>query len=341
MRLLFVFYLLFFCFTAGASFAQIRLGTTRCAVSLPTDTTLGNAPISITWGDGSRTLGVLPMTHLYGRPGQYQGEIVRLSPDSLRIFFTAYVVKADTLAVEEHAGAGICGPRLLVACGGKYALPQYRWPKATWLTPTGATVGDSVSISAPGSYTVQRTGPGGCPLVGRYTAKPASDTTRLQVYVGQSLIASDTLFLPKGQPLRFKLQGNPALCQAVWQANNQTLAGTLLTERTISQPKAGLLEVSVSQKGLNGCLYEAKASRYIYTEELPNLVTYNKDNRNDALVEAGSPLKVAIYNRWGLLVREASAKSTWPDETTAAGIYFYQAQSPEGTKRQGWVEVIR
>jgi len=78
---------------------------------------------------------------------------------------------------------------------------------------------------------------------------------------------------------------------------------------------------------------------------IPNLITPNKDGKNDAFAIKNLPIpdwNVEIYNRWGTLIYSAEGyQNNWGTQNVSDGIYYYQLKhrySDENHK--GWLEVL-
>jgi gliding motility-associated-like protein len=108
----------------------------------------------------------------------------------------------------------------------------------------------------------------------------------------------------------------------------------------------GNYHVSV-KTSINGCVFDDTSSIFIPQIRIPNIITPNADNKNDqfkidGLEEAGGMWKLWIFNRWGKQIFEdESYKNTWDAPIESAGTYFYEIESPDGTKCKGWFELVK
>lgn len=79
---------------------------------------------------------------------------------------------------------------------------------------------------------------------------------------------------------------------------------------------------------------------------IPNVVTINKDGKNDSFKILALPntFSLSIYNRWGKLVYESGEGSfnEWVPEENSVGMYYYHLQNRrDGKKYTGWFEVMK
>lgn len=97
--------------------------------------------------------------------------------------------------------------------------------------------------------------------------------------------------------------------------------------------------VLTSKKSFGNCIETLKPF-------IPNIITPNQDNLNDAFVLKNVDLTgfaLQIFNRWGNLVYETkSYKNDWDAKENTAGIYYYLLRNST-TKQtyKGWLEVVK
>ncbi|AYA38369.1 gliding motility-associated C-terminal domain-containing protein [Hymenobacter oligotrophus] len=79
--------------------------------------------------------------------------------------------------------------------------------------------------------------------------------------------------------------------------------------------------------------------------QVPNAFTPNGDGVNDVFVIKDPALpaqRLEIFNRWGRKVAEwADYQNNWDGAGHDAGVYYYQITLGNGTRRKGWVELMR
>jgi gliding motility-associated-like protein len=78
---------------------------------------------------------------------------------------------------------------------------------------------------------------------------------------------------------------------------------------------------------------------------VPNIITPNKDGRNDAFVVSSYNVgewSVAIYNRWGKEVYKTERYLNDWGNSAAPGVYYYMLRrNATNSTLKGWVEVVR
>ena len=92
----------------------------------------------------------------------------------------------------------------------------------------------------------------------------------------------------------------------------------------------------------DGCLESASDEVDIRNLFAPNLITFNRDQKNETLQFGGLQpgWGLDIYNRWGkLLYRTDSYDNKWSPENLEAGSYFYTIRFPEGGYCKNWFQV--
>jgi len=163
-----------------------------------------------------------------------------------------------------------------------------------------------------------------------------SSSIKLAIASNLSLCASSKL-----------LDAGPGFKTYLWQDGS--------TGQTFEATKPGTYTIMVTDE--KGC----SASQQIVlkfcegfdklTEKLkvPNVFTPNEDGKNDAFIIqnlADFPEnKLEIYNRWGVLVYEASSyQNNWDAKEVGSGMYFYQltVSAPDLPAKMisGWVQAL-
>ena len=91
------------------------------------------------------------------------------------------------------------------------------------------------------------------------------------------------------------------------------------------------------------CSYDENVTMNIVTIKIPNVITANSDERNDALViQAPDQVDLKVYNLWGTLIfHDDNYKNTWTGAGLSQGVYYYKAAIQNEASCKGWVHVIK
>lgn len=91
------------------------------------------------------------------------------------------------------------------------------------------------------------------------------------------------------------------------------------------------------------CAYEKRITMNVVTIKVPNVLTPSVEGHNDTfIIEAGTPVNLKLFNRWGrLLYENKDYQNDWNGEGEAAGIYYYEATIQDETVCKGWVHLIK
>lgn len=149
----------------------------------------------------------------------------------------------------------------------------------------------------------------------------------------------------------FFLKVNPLIGERgfryAWMNMNETV---LSTDSTLSGTpiylNGGEEKYQLEVTDTNGCKVRDTAIVLIIRVPLviPNLITANGDNKNDALVIQGlTPnSKIKIYNRWGALVYQSdNYDNSWSGEGVSDSIYYYHiTMGITDEEHKGWVHVV-
>jgi gliding motility-associated-like protein len=142
----------------------------------------------------------------------------------------------------------------------------------------------------------------------------------------------------EAKPLQLQVNQQPAGATYRWQDGS--------TSSTFVVQTAGTYAVEVTLPG--GCTgrdeITVRAAQCPF--KIPNVITPNSDNRNDAFVLEGlnpRSWRIEIYNRWGRQVYQKEAYDNgWNAANESAGVYYYLlTHSTTGQRYRGYVEVIR
>lgn len=93
----------------------------------------------------------------------------------------------------------------------------------------------------------------------------------------------------------------------------------------------------------DGCIESASKEVKIEEVLVPNLITFNKDEKNETLQIRGAQSNwgLDIYNRWGLPVFSTdSYQNNWKPEGLEEGVYFFTIRFPEGGFCRNWFRVL-
>ena len=92
----------------------------------------------------------------------------------------------------------------------------------------------------------------------------------------------------------------------------------------------------------DGCIESASREIELKAISIPNLITANKDQKNETLqIEGLQPgWGLDVFNRWGKKVFSSDAyDNNWAPDDLEAGTYFYTLRFPEGGQCRAWFQV--
>ncbi|QIL77813.1 hypothetical protein G7064_19695 [Hymenobacter sp. HDW8] len=195
---------------------------------------------------------------------------------------------------------------------------SYRWSNGA-TTPT-------ISVSQPGTYTVTATFTAGCT-----TTRSRQVVLRASSPVPAFALGPDTTVC----------EGTPLLLRAPVGNAYSYLWSDGSTGSTLLARQGGTYSVTVR----SGCNTQT-ASRTLTAQLcVPNIITPNKDGRNDAFVVASYSVgewSLAIYNRWGKEVYQTERYLNDWGTSAAPGVYYYMLRrSSTNSAIKGWLEVVR
>lgn len=210
-----------------------------------------------------------------------------------------------------------------VLCAGGSARLTATPPALTYAWNTGATA-PSISVSQPGTYSVQAT-----------YANGVRSTASFQVQLVPAVPA-------------FSLGADTTLCEGtVFVLRAPTLAIPGLTYAWSDGSTASTL--SVREPGLyslqiTGCNTRTASQRVAYRSCLviPNIITPNNDQANDQfrIVGLTGEWALQVYSRWGRQVFNTAAyRNDWGHEAAPGIYYYYLHQDSTGIAYKGWLEV--
>ena len=136
----------------------------------------------------------------------------------------------------------------------------------------------------------------------------------------------------------------PALAGGVFSGPG--IQGSAFFSNQINAP--GMAEVTYFISS-GGCSNLSRRQVYVFAVIpepilIPNLVTGNRDGRNDSWMLSGIPgdAEIRIFNRWGKEVFAGPAKDGWnPGTELNYGYYFYEIRLKDGSKTwKGWIQLL-
>jgi hypothetical protein len=330
--------------------------TTECDFTVPADTLLPRGILRIfNWGDNSTATDTALPAHRYRAPGKY---LLRISDTGATLIteFLVWVVNPDTVVLIGEEPNGICGLKNIIACGGRYSLPNFSDSPITWTLPSGRTVitGPDTgaylkSVDEDGLYVATRIGPGGCPLTGRIALKRTDIGGQLlAVNTHPARAETDTVYNLAGERGAVMVSSGEGACTVVWTLDGVSgspaglVQGPNAATTWFAPTLSGYHTVAAEAETYSGCRFRVERTFFFVSDVLGNVVSSGTlDSKNDVLVGANSLLEVEVYSSWGSLIRSKSERGAWPMPSTPAGVYYYLLRFPGSAVRKGWVEVIQ
>ncbi|MCU0429341.1 MAG: gliding motility-associated C-terminal domain-containing protein [Cytophagaceae bacterium] len=169
------------------------------------------------------------------------------------------------------------------------------------------------------------------------------DSMRITLYdLPEPSLSLDTTkpsacFLPT-----ISLSGNSGHSTYLW-SNGSTNQQTVYVLDTISGNNTFSLEVSNAQ----GCKNTVSATFDCSTEFglLPNLITNNKDGKNDGFIIPNLKLgrwTLQVFNQWGnLIYKDDAYQNNWQPQDLSAGVYyFFLTHNDYDIERKGWLHIL-
>jgi gliding motility-associated-like protein len=228
-----------------------------------------------------------------------------------------------------------------VICAGQQAsvtatgASTYQWN-------TGETT-STIHPSPSGNTSYSVTGANGnCTNTAVYTQSVTTDTPQLQA-VGPYKFCTDTV----KQIPAIVTSNNPNYF-LTWTAPNggQVPYDTVgyIYYFSSSQPTAGIYTITVTDLCNNKHSVTVDITVTTCDIQVPNVVTSNGDNVNDAFkirgLESFSNTVLSVYNRWGKRVyNNENYTNDWKPDVNA-GTYFYVLNLADGRKYNGFFEVF-
>ncbi|MGY2132769.1 LamG-like jellyroll fold domain-containing protein [Hymenobacter sp. HD11105] len=195
---------------------------------------------------------------------------------------------------------------------------SYRWSNGA-TTPT-------ISVAQPGTYTVTATFAAGCT-----STRSRQVIVRASAPVPAFALGPDTTVC-EGTPLLLRAPVGNAYTY-LWSDGS--------TGSTLLARQGGTYTVTVR----SGCNAQTASRTLIANLCVPNIITPNKDGRNDAFVVSSYNVgewSVAIYNRWGKEIYKTERYLNDWGNSAAPGVYYYMLRrNATNSTLKGWVEVVR
>ena len=104
----------------------------------------------------------------------------------------------------------------------------------------------------------------------------------------------------------------------------------------------------------SSCVYQKTTTLPVYTLKIPNVITPDKDGKNDVFtIQYGSvegitpavfgfPTSLTVYNRWGRTVyQNDDYHYDWSGEGLAEGVYYYEVTVKEHAVCRNWLHILR
>jgi len=228
-----------------------------------------------------------------------------------------------------------------VICAGQQASVTATGA-STYLWNTGETTGTiNPSPSNNTSYSVIGAN-GTCTNTAAYTVTVTTDTPVLQP-VGPYKFCTDTVkqipaIVTSNNPNYLLTWTAPSGGQAPFDTVGYTYYFSS------SQPTAGIYTITVTDLCNNKHSVTVDITVTTCDIQIPNVVTVNGDNTNDAFkirgLESFSNTVLAVYNRWGKRVyMNENYTNDWKPDMNA-GTYFYVLNLADGRKFSGFFEVF-
>ncbi|GGG42054.1 hypothetical protein GCM10011378_17980 [Hymenobacter glacieicola] len=298
----------------------VNLGPTVQQVCQGQSVTLsvGTQPVGTTvrWQDGSTA-----STFIATTSGQYYVDVTNAQGCTVRASTAVQVVAPPTLALGPAVQRLCQGQSLTLSVGAQPAGTTYRWQD-------GSTAATLVVRSA-GIYSVVVTLPPGC---------SAQASTQVEVAPVPTVNLGQDTTLCLQQPVLLRAGLQPVGSTYRWQDGS--------TAATYLASTAGTYSVEVTSPA--GCVSrdERVLSSADCPFQIPNVITPNEDNYNEAFVLKGLNPKawsLVLFNRWGRQVYQtASYDNTWNANGQPDGLYYYLLTNPTtGQQYRGWVQVSR
>lgn len=194
---------------------------------------------------------------------------------------------------------------------------SYRWSNGA-TTPT-------INITQSGTYTVTATFGAGCT-----STRSRQVVLRASAPVPAFALGPDTTVC----------EGTPLLLQAPVGNAYTYLWSDGSTGSTLLARQGGTYSVTVR----SGCNSQTASRTLTANLCVPNIITPNKDGRNDAFVVSSYNVgewSVAIYNRWGKEVYQTERYLNDWGPNAAPGVYYYMLRrGATNSTLKGWLEVV-
>jgi gliding motility-associated-like protein len=216
----------------------------------------------------------------------------------------------------------------------------------TWILPNGTELfAPAIKAESEGKYVIDLKLPGCKTRDSIIIQKPTILASEIALYdtANRAINVVDTIFSRLPLPLVSEAVGG--YCQRIWLLNNTNIGSAEKESFTITE--YGTYELNLTSENGERCSSTSTIKFVVAPKppsviKIPNLVTRNRDNKNEFWEISGAegPVKVQVYNRFGkLLFSDDNYQNNWPKEAQS-GVYFYHCET-DGQKFKGWVEVVK
>ncbi|MFN3874322.1 MAG: PKD domain-containing protein [Flavobacteriales bacterium] len=277
------------------------------------------------------------------QPGGLFGPSVQVGPGTytLTVAYGDCPLTSAPIAVTEAQvpAPEITGPPF--SCGGGLAVLSTTQPYAQYSWSNQETT-PSITVGS-GTYTVTVTSAEGC------TGTSAPYT----VLVADNPIAAFSTTPASPQPMGTEVQftdlsNGQGSAITSWQWTfGSTGEGSSAQSPAFTFNDPGLYDVALVVTNAYGCTDTVVARFEIFPPDItiPNVITPNGDQSNDYFAIENIQYwgnELAIYNRWGQVVYEASNyRNTWKADELPDGTYYYVLKLHDKKEYTGHVTVLR
>jgi PKD repeat protein len=287
------------------------------------------------FGDG-QTSTEANLTHHYEREGEY---VVSLT--SKDIAGSESSVK-DTLWVAGSLYLNIRTPSKTTSCSN-IALEAFGNQGFNWIRPGGSTDSSRRIMADKTGWYIAEASKEGCVRRDSVQIQIEDQFQEINIdlfnHVGQ-LQEQTTVYGFTPLTLSAGLASGNDACNGTWTLNEKSLGDSMAVSFTLTEPGKYILE----WKGINGvgCNRFGKKELSIENPTIPNLVTRNGDDFNEAFQIPGTTIEsLEIFNRWGKEIFNVRPyQNNWPPSDLGSGTFFYRLQA-NGKVYTGWVEIVR
>lgn len=283
------------------------------------------------FGDGSdrNTTTLDTIRHIYSDAGIYQVRLHAIDPNTCISEDFAYAtisVSAPNFSVSEDKDICQGESVQLIALGGS---------EFTWYPPTSLSDAHAFNPMATPkdttTYQVEIANSNGCNFTGTVIVNVVP-AIKLDVHIEQTNLCHGSREISI-------INNSENITEAIWSLGDDSIVESnnanyeFLTDG----------EYIVSGRLLNQkCLEDISIPITIKKLTIPNVLTRNKDGKNDQLViTSAAPVDLTIYTRWGTKVYEQeNYLNDWEGEGLASGVYYYEVVLENNEVCTGWIHLL-